>query len=269
VPTTLPNYFIIGAAKSGTTSLHHYLAQHPDVFACPIKEPRFFAFHPEPAWRMAGPGDAKWVDTFVTEPAGYQALFAGAGDARARGESSVVYLDTPVAAERICEREPAARIIAILRDPCERAWSQWLMHRRYRGEPYTFRAALAAEDERIAAGWSWRYRYRSRGMYHALLQPWLDRFPRERVLLLLSDDLDQDPRATLRRVFAFLGVDPAFRPNARRRHNASLGRRRRFRRPLRPPLDPQIRRELVEVFRADVMALQALLGRDLDAWLDA
>ena len=129
--------------------------------------------------------------------------------------------------------------------------------------------ALAAEDERIAAGWSWRFWYRRRGMYHAQLQPWLARFPRERLLLLLTEDLERDPRATLRRVFAFLGVDPTWRANVRKRYHTSLVRRGRFRRPERPALDPEIRRALVEDFREDVTALQALLGRDLSAWLKA
>jgi len=271
VEASFPNFFVIGAAKSGTTSLHHYLGQHPDVFVSLAKEPRFFAFHPEPAWEMAGPRDAEWLRTskeFVVEEDAYRAMFAGACE-RARGESSVVYLDTPVAAERIAARVPDARIIALLRDPADRAWSQYLQNRRYGLEPYTLRAALAVEEERIAAGWAWRYLYRSRSLYHRNLQPWLRHFPPERILVLLTEDLADNPRSTLARAFAFLGVDPAVRVDTRVRHNQTRHRRGRLRRPPHRPLDPALRREMIEDFRDDVLALQDLLGRDLSRWLRA
>src|SRR2546423_4327594 len=191
-----PEAFVIGAAKSATTSLHRYLGQHPDVFALPAKDTRFFAFD-GPGPPLNGPGDDDFAREFVTDRDAYLALFAPAGDAAVRIESSVVYLDLPHVADRILARRPDARFLAILRDPAERAWSQWLANVQHRKEPLGFEEALAAEAERIAAGWSWLFHYRARGRYHSLLSAWLERVPADPPCVLLPDRPLARPRATL------------------------------------------------------------------------
>src|SRR5919108_5774969 len=107
-----PNLFIVGAAKAGTTSLYHYLAQHPDVYMAPMKEPHFFSqIRPDPKLEAFFP--------HVDNEAKYLALFAAAGDEKVRGEASTSYLWHPDVADAIRSKRPDAKIVAMLRDPLE------------------------------------------------------------------------------------------------------------------------------------------------------
>jgi hypothetical protein len=260
----LPNAFIIGAAKSGTTSLHRYLGQHPDVFAVEPKEPRFFAYDGYGP-RHRGPGQANWASShIVTDLRKYRALFAGGDDRAIRLESSVIYLDLPIVADRILARVPDARFLVVLRDPAERAWSQWVVNRREGHEPLGFAEALAAEDERYEAGWNWLFWYRARGRYASLLAEWLARVPADRVLVHLHEDLDDDPQAVVAAGFEHLGVD-AFTADVSTRHNGS-GTPRRLRRDARPKLPAADRAALARDYGAEIDALEPLIGRDLSAW---
>ena len=116
-----PNFFIIGAGKSGTTSLYHYLKQHPQIFMSPVKEPKYFAFAGQ-RLNYTGPGDARIVPETTTTREAYLDLFREAGDQSAVGEASTVYLG-PIngTAQRIAQQVPEARIVAILRQPADRA----------------------------------------------------------------------------------------------------------------------------------------------------
>lgn len=294
----LPNFFLVGASKAGTTSLYAYLAQHPDVFMCPVKEPNYFAFAgQEMAFR--GPEDDRRINrNTVTDLAAYRALFEGVRGERAIGEASHWYLYHPEAAGRIQALVPGARIVALLRDPVERAYSSFYHMRRSGREPLAdFRAAVAAEADRIAAGWAWG-RYVQRGRYHEQLVRYYERFPAAQVLVLFYEDLRADPVALTQRVYAFLGVDPAFRPDTRIHYNPSgvprrrwleralspgLGRYPALRRLIpkalyraklrlqarnltRPPLSAADRQALLSLFADDVEKLEALLGVDLTHW---
>jgi hypothetical protein len=306
-PTTpallLPTFLVLGAAKAGTTSLYDHLRQHPEVFVTRVKEPRFFAYDGRPL-PAGGPG-REWIhDATVADPAAYEALFDGAAGAKARGEASPVYLYSAHAAARIAARVPDARLVAILRDPAERAFSHYLHLRRDAVEPCdSFAEALAREPERIAADWDWSFHYRAVGFYDAQLARYAARFPPENLHVELYEDLAEDPAAVARRVFSFLGVDDAFAPDVRARLNAGgvpkegaawdVATRydhpvRRLLRPLlphrlrlvllsrvraralaRPALDPAVRAALVAGYREDLLRLQDRLGRDLSAWLRA
>src|SRR5689334_12703065 len=121
----LPTFIVIGAGKTGTSSLYRYLMQHPDVFMSPIKEPLFFAFageHP----KFAGPGDAELNRRLVTSLEEYQALFEKGAHHRARGEASSAYLYYPTAARRLRELAPDTKLILTLRCPADRAYSNFL-----------------------------------------------------------------------------------------------------------------------------------------------
>jgi hypothetical protein len=297
--TSLPNFLIIGAAKCGTTSLYHYLRQHPQVFMSPVKEPRFFAFDgTRPDFR--GPHDELLRnESTVWRFEDYVALFAGAGDALAVGEASPWYLNSERAAERIRARVPGARLVAVLRDPAERAYSEYLMQVRDGRETVSFEEALRAEPGRIREGWSTGH-YRERGRYFAQLQRYFERFERERMRVYLYEDLARDPRCLLRDLFGFLGVDPAFEPDLTRRYNVSgtyrnplwrllwtrsaplreafrpflppglrhaVGAFFTTRRMHRPALPAHLRADLVASLRDDMLRLQEALGRDLSAWL--
>lgn len=221
----LPNFLVVGAAKSGTTSLFRYLEQHPEVFVSPVKEPSFFAF-PDGRLNLKGPVDEasmyrnihrKTVKSFDA----YRELFVAAERETAVGEASPRYLYFPAAVDQIERYLEAPKIIAILRDPVARAYSHFLMNWRRGLEPLAdFGDALDAEPERIAAGWDWDWHYAGLGRYGTQLKRFLDRFGEGRVQVLLYDDLKQDPVGLMRQVFVFLGIDPEFVPDTGTRHMA-------------------------------------------------
>jgi hypothetical protein len=294
-----PTFFVIGVAKSGSTSLHHYLSQHPDVFMCTPKEPRTFAYLADPR-DFAGPGDERVWGRAVTSLDAYRALFAEADGVPAVGEASVIYLPHAGTAETIARYVPDAKIITLLRDPADRARSAFLYQRRDGHEPCpTFEEAVAAEPARIAAGWNYRWHYRDQGFYHRNLEPYYEHFDASRIRVYLTEDLAGDPQAVLTDAFCFLGVDDAFRADIRRRLNISgIPRSRRAQRLLtqphpakeaikkvvpeewghrliarvlpanleRPAMRPETRAELVAGYEDDTARLERLIGRDLSHW---
>ena len=219
---TLPNFLIIGAAKSGTTSLYRYLGQHPDVFLSPVKEPAFFVYEGRQG-HFTGPQDQEGFDRRVVPNRNdYEALFADAGDRTAIGEASVEYLYDSWAAVRIREQIPDAKLIVLLRDPAERAYSSFRHMRRDGREPEEdFGRALAKEEERIRAGWSFIWHYSAVGFYSQQLQRYLDQFPAEQISVFLYEDLLDDPAEVLSETFRFLGIDDTVRPDVSVRHNVS------------------------------------------------
>lgn len=299
-----PTFIVIGAPKSGTTALYHYVRQHPQVYLSPEKEPRFFAFEgARPDYR--GPCDETRTNRqVVTEASAYLSLFAGATSAQhARGEMSTVYLYFPGSAERMRHHVPEARLIAILRQPVDRAFSNYAMALGEGREPERdFARAVRAEPDRIRSGWAPEWHYLARGFYAEQLERYFAAFDRSQIRVYLHEDLLRDPLALLRDFFAFIGVDEAFVPDVSRRHNESrVPRSQVFQRfltqshPLkqalqtlvpaslarsgiaalkrlnlaRPRLDPALRRSLTEGYRDDILRLQELIGRDLSHWLGA
>jgi hypothetical protein len=210
---TLPDFLVIGAQKSGTTSLYTYLRQHPGLCLSPKKEPHFFCGPgggTPPAW--TGPVDRVVLGRSIFDPARYAELFADAGD-RPTGEMSTGYLVDPAVPARVVAANPEVRVVVLLRDPVLRAYSSWWMWRRSRWDGLDFAAALAAEDDRLAQGWGWHYAYRRTGMYGEHLTRWRAAVGADRLLAVRSTDLDHDRLETVQRIFAFLGVDPAFVPD--------------------------------------------------------
>jgi len=296
---TMPNFLVIGAAKGGTTALHRYLAQHPQIFVSRRKELRFFPFEGgRPDYR--GPGDAADAASFTTTLKEYGAHFAGSEAFPARGESSPLYLYMPQSAQRIRHHLPEAKLIAVLRHPAERAFSQYLMMRREGLETLGFAEALAAEDRRVAEGWGHLRHYRRKGFYAAQLKLYFEHFRREQLRVCLYEDFVADPSAVTRDIFRFLCVDDSYVPDMSVRHNESkfprsralqvflteprraknllkpvlpagwsrrIGDHLRRRNLTRPQLTEEMRRSLTEVYREDIVELQEMLGRDLSGWL--
>lgn len=289
----LPDFLVIGAARCGTTSIDAYLRQHPDVRMSSQKETDYFSFGDLPADEVPPGASPYRVPTLDA----YRRQFAGAGRAHAVGEVSPTYLAFPRSAERIAGAIPDAKLICVLRDPVERAYSHWAMVRRAGLEPLSeFEAAVDAEDERVRRDGSLRYAYTRASLYHAGLARYFARFPRERMLVLRFEDFAHDPAATMRVVYRFIGVDADFVPDVRVRHHRSLlprarwigtavARTRALRRlvlprlPPRlvarigdaimrapPPLAPGTRARLLPRFEDDVRELERLLGRDLAPW---
>lgn len=286
VERTLPTFLIVGAARSGTTSLWRYLSAHPDVFVPEEKEIHFFSDN------RLFPRGVDW----------YADLFAAGNGKKAVGESSPTYLYTEEAAARMASCVPDARLVAILRNPVDRAYSHYLHARYHLWEERTFREAV--DGERAAPnGMAWPY-YLMIGRYHPQLTRLTEHFAREQLLVLLFEDLIEDPVGTFRTLCRHVGIDEAIVPsnvgeiaNAYRERRAAplwrvatrhalmqrtpsrtwervanLLNRPRIARMLTsegsppPPLNGQLRRELAAYFADDTSALSEWLGRDLSTW---
>ncbi len=188
-----PNFFIVGAGKAGTTSLHSYLGQHPQVFMSPIKEPHFF----EAGWEKIGKA-GHFVPTRITGEREYLQLFKEAGEAKAIGEASPSYLFDEEAPFLIKKKVPEAKIIISLRDPIDRAYSQYLHFVRAGAETKPFYDALFDELGDL---------YVQPGRYSDQVRRYLEVFGREQVLVLMFEDLKRNPIELLSRVADFLGID--------------------------------------------------------------
>jgi hypothetical protein len=295
----MPNFLVIGAAKSGTTSLYHYLRQHPMVFMSDRKEIRFFNhYHAAPSY--TGPGADTIYRNLVSDVDEYESLFARAAHFSARGEASN-YLASPESAARIRHYIPDVRIIALLRNPAERAFSQFTANRRDGFEPEEdFEWALELEAERRRLNWGPPWYYRGNGYYYQGLKEFYKLFPSEQIKVVLTEDMQNDAIALCREIFQHLGVDQSFTPATSTRYNVSgiprarllyrmlagptrinrLGKRL-LSKPLRSrirsgtidkgmvkiPLPLELRLKLQEDYREDTLRLQELLDRDLVSWL--
>jgi hypothetical protein len=299
----LPDFAVIGAAKSGTTALFHYLRQHPDVFLPPRQEPSFFAFE---GHRLAfrGPSGGDIFDNrYFTDLSSYTALYR---DARATqvGDVSPVYLYWPGTAARMKRHVPAMKVCVILRNPVDRAFSAFLHARREGQEPLeSFREAITAESKRIDENWGLMWRYADMGFYSRGLREFFDVFTSTNILVLLYEDLAADAADVCGRIAGFIGVHPGFSfdtrvsfnvsgiPRSRRWHrfiteSAAVKVLGRTARPIvgerrlrnvqaslltrnldRPLLHPSDRRHLQMLFEDEIKELQDLTGRDLSSWL--
>ncbi len=202
----LPDFFVIGAPKAGTTAMHAALNLHPELFLSPVKEPKFFLCDGPPP-DHGGPGDAHSYREWIWRPDEYERLFDGAPAGTLLGESTPFYLADPAAMDRIHRAVPGARLIVILRDPVDRAYSNWAHLWADGLEPIgDFVAACAEEPTRRAAGWAPFWRYLETGRYGEQLRHLYTRFPRHQVLVLRYRDLVDRPADTLDSVCRFLGV---------------------------------------------------------------
>ena len=304
---TLPDFLVVGAPKAGTTALHAALAAHPQLFMSPVKEPRYFLCDDGvPPPRRGGPGDAQTYQEYIWRRRDYEALFAGRGEEMLAGESSPFYLWDRAAHRRIRAAIPGARLIAVLRDPVERAYSNWAHLWSAGLEPCTdFIEACDREPERVAAGWAPFWRYLELGCYGEQLSDLLRLFPREQLLILRYRELRDEPASALTRVCRFLGVTPGLisavprenvRPHIRTgpatqvlqellRAGAGVGQyfplpvRRLARGPVlavlqrrsraREPLNREQRAELIEALAPDVRRLEQVTGVYFGDWLQA
>src|ERR1700761_4596742 len=202
----LPDFLVAGVPKAGTTALHAALSRHPGLYMSPIKEPKFFLTDgPPPA--KGGPGDALTYREHVWQQDRYEALFDAAPPGVPRGESTPLYLYDRPALRRIRDLIPAAKLVVILRDPVERAHSNWthLWSAGLEPEP-DFVRACAEEERRIAAGWASFWHYTGLGRYGEQLEYLFTLFPREQVLVIRYRLLVDEPAQTLDRICEFLGV---------------------------------------------------------------
>ena len=221
--TNMPNFLIIGAHKAGTTSLYQYLKQHPQIFMSAVKEPHFFSFMGHPL-NFNDPGFNPTKLQTVASIDDYQALFQDVGDAEAIGEASPSYLYVAQSASNIYQYLPKVKIIAILRNPVDRAYSNFLhcRAREHGREPLgDFLEALQAEPMRTRDNWSPLWHYQQMGFYYQQLQRYYKQFPKEQIRMYLYDDLLSNPEALLQDMFQFLQVNTKFMPDLSKRYNVS------------------------------------------------
>jgi Sulfotransferase domain len=242
----LPDFLILGAQKAGTTALYAYLRWHPQVTGPSFKEVSFFDRHYARGER--------WYRAHM--PVRRSGIV---------GEASPSYLFHPLAPERVAHMLPDVRLIALLRDPVDRAFSHYQHEVALGREQLSFEEALAREDERMSSelermladptyfshAW-WNYTYAARGRYAEQLERWFEAFPREQLLVLLTDELAADTAGTYRRTLDFLGVDSRELDSYPRIFEREYGE-----------MEPATRRDLEQRFAEPNRRLAELLGREL------
>jgi len=307
--TRTPNFFIVGAAKSGTTSVARYLAEHPQVYMSPIKEPSYFAR--DIIRTMQPPGWArnqKGLDGYLNGPMSgrrggcvleweaYLRLFRNVAGETAIGEASTAYLISPNAPADIRSAVPRARIIILLRSPIERVVSTYLMFRRNGRLRVELSDIIQSGESGVLSEWR-RMLLETRKIAPGV-ERFLNTFPESQIRWYFHEELSSDTIAMMRRIYAFLEVDPEFHPDVSRRYNQvilprlprlhhavhraglwalasrvtpakarPLLRRVFFNTRPQPRVSPGDQAILVEYFRDDVNQLSHLLKRDLSYWL--
>lgn len=221
-PGILPNFFMVGAPRCGTTSLYDALGRHPEVFCCPVKEPNLFctdrnarSWVIESAKRRAvllAPGEPRSpalprVAT-TTDVALYKSLFAAWSGEPAIGEASTAYLLSTQAAAEIARLQPDARIIIVLRQPVQRAQSEYLMHLQLGRAKTDLDAVIAGRAGHLTGEAQVLRNIIDGSLYAPQIERFLANFPRENILFLLFEDLVRDPAAALRAAFHHIGVLP-------------------------------------------------------------
>ncbi|HEX2316366.1 MAG TPA: sulfotransferase [Thermomonospora sp.] len=299
----LPDLLVTGAPKAGTTALHAALARHPELYMSPVKEPKFFLTDGPPPTR-GGPGDAQTYREHVWRRADYEALFADAPPGTLRGESTPFYLYDRDAQRRIHALIPDVRLIAVLRDPVERAHSNWTHLWSAGLEPIDdVVRACEQEQRRIEAGWAAFWHYVGLGRYGEQLEHLYTLFPREQVLVFRYRDMLERPTEILDRICEFLGVrsgvlteiprenvtahpDPTVRHRVLSRMlraGVTAGRllpgdlatrvaaplERALQQDARPrrPLTWEQRQALLPYFKADIELLEKVTGQSFADWL--
>ncbi|MEI2779551.1 MAG: sulfotransferase [Tetrasphaera sp.] len=294
-----PNFLVVGAAKSGTTSLSYYLRQHPDIFFAREKESHYFLF-PDGAPDYRGPRDQEeFVPLIISDRERYLACFSAGASAAMRGEASVYYLSDPKALRNALDFDGQMKFIAVLRDPAERSFSAWSHMMRDGREPVeNFLTAFELESERVAAHWSPGFFYESMSLYGKQVGAALEVVPRGQLHIVLYEDLVERTDETLAGIFSFLGVrnvdiaservmnpsgNPRFRAlnhlltqrnpvkNALKRvipyeAGTAIAQRVASWNLKRRDLNEEDRKILDQRFGDDIAQLGELLGRDLRGW---
>jgi len=218
----MPNFLVIGAAKAGTTALYHYLQQHPQIYMSPIKETNFFALEGETP-NFGGPGSEEQINRYsIAKLEEYQALFQEVNKEIAIGEVSPFYLYHPQAPERIKHYIKDVKLIAILRNPVDRAYASFMQMIRDSRESITnFSEALQAEKERIERNWDWIWHYQAMGFYYSQLSSYFEMFDRKQIRVYLYEDWHVSNIRILQDIFIFLDVDESFVPDMSVKPNVS------------------------------------------------
>lgn len=293
----LPNFIIFGVQKAGTTSIYNYLQQHPQVYMSPLKETNFWNKDSKDIKPNGTPNKSHKISTFEQ----YAQLFDNVKDEIAIGEASPNYLfNYQTSSELIYQNLPQVKLIAILRDPSERAYSDYLMHIREaenRGKSLTEQLKYSSHKSYVLR----------KGLYYQPLKYYLEKFNQDQIRVYLYEDLCKSPMQFMQNMYEFLEVDPTFCPDTTRKSqegklpkNQAVNNLLRTQNPIRKaaanalkiiaplqvrqnirsqilqlnsidkkqlPLPAQDRKLLIDFYRDDILQLQELIGRDLANWL--
>jgi len=292
---TLPNFFIVGANKAGTTSLYNYLQQHPEIFMSKNKEPMFFIS--EDLNLNANRPDKQYRRYLIDNIEDYSALFDDVTSELAIGEASTAYLPNPLAPKNIRKLIPNAKFIAILRNPIERAYSAYTYNLQKGIDPVSdFKLAIKEEQSKG----NWRH-YVKLGFYSKQIKNYFETFEDNQIKVFLYEDLKYDTNTILKNIFQFLEVDDTYTPDISKEHNVTLLPKNKplhsiltrlkrisfshkktkpkkkeglldklIKQNLQKPskISIEVRRDLIEVYRQDILKLQDLIDRDLSTWLE-
>ena len=294
----LPNFLVVGAAKAGTTSIYRYLSQHPEVYMSPIKEPKFFT-STGLKFPHNGPGDSMVDAGIVRDFSSYKALFNDVDNQKAVGEASADNLYYYfIAIPNIYKYIRETRIIIILRNPVERAYSAYLHLVRDGRENLGFKEALEAEDRRKKNNWEFIWFYKDVGYYYSQVKAYLDAFGQDKVRIYFFEQLKSDALGLMQDIYRFIGVRDDFIPQIRRYNVSGIQRSQFINRLLsspsmfkriikrllpekagkdlslalrrinlkKPEMEPELKELLTESYSDDIRLLGKLVGRDLSHW---
>ncbi len=286
-----PDFFVLGAQKAGTTTMFDYFASHPGVYVPMQKEAHFFTYWPGP-----DPATKQLADrSHIASIDEYLALFAGAAEGQIIGDVSPSYLYGPYVPGRIARYCPGAKLIAILRNPVDRAFSNYLHCVRTGRENLSFEDALAIEGTRIEDGWDYIWHYSAKSRYAEQLKRYLRFFKREQLCVVIFEEFVRNPAEAWADLSRFLQIESFMEIDMQRISNrARIGRTRTLRRILpvlekrvapfkryipkkikilikeglfkRPQLTPRERKALMQQYTSDIEELEQLLGRTLNVW---
>ncbi len=309
-----PDFLIIGAAKAGTTSLVEYLKQHPDIYFSPIKEPHFFSTDIRPEHfnkryyenivmdleRYFDQKSLKEIfEAYVRDKKQYLQLFEDAKPDQVKGEASTTYLYSKEAAENIRKTIPGAKIIAILRNPLERAFSHYQMALKFGFTALPFLEAIKEDQAKAEKGWGISELFLESGLYYEALKRYFDRFPRDQIQVIFQEHLSRETEGTLQQLTEFLNVadfsfdtglthNKAGIPRFRVINEAlnKMGLRMKLAKLLPTPLkerlkslylkkpnhsiddEPEAKQFLLDFYQEDIRKTEKLLNTDLSHWLN-
>lgn len=265
----LPDFIIIGTQRGGTTSLYYYLTEHPGIIPALDKETHFFDVHYRQGLRWYRSQFPTSLHKYFAEHIQKHHFITG--------ESSPYYMFHPLLPKRLAGAMPQVKLIVLLRNPVDRAYSHYWLVTQEGKEPLPFTEAIQREEERLAGEQEKlltvenyqglnhrRYSYLARGMYVEQLKMWMETFPQEQFLILKSEDLYERPAEIVKQTLAFLGVPGSeiHTDNKEFKQYREPGPQGYKNNEKPPRMDPDVRKYLVEYFKPHNARLYEFLGRD-------
>lgn len=305
-----PDFIIIGAAKCGTTAMYELLRRHPDIYFSPVKEPHYFSGFDvgeftndfrrnnvtDPEYYFSQSPLPQQFQLFLNDPDQYSRLYEDAPEGKIRGEASTSYLYSERAPKAILKHNPDTRLIAILRNPVERAFSHYTMALKYGYTTDDFLTALKKDQAKKEKGWGQSELFLELGHYDEQIERYYHYFPREQIHIVIYEEWRVQPQKTMNGITGFLKTTPLKLPE-RKTYNVGetprfalvnrwihqLGLRQYLADRLPPTLKKNMRSWYLKPKAADMMTAEArvwlqqyytprinkleeLLGRDLDIW---